>query len=77
MEWAKAAQCKADLLIHDTPRQRELIVKLAENGIFSVWWAVFAGDSDMQSRLRAAFVGTCPNSFDAAGSLKLRPGGQL
>lgn len=77
MEWAKASQCKVDLLAYDTPGQRDLIVKLAENGNFSVWWTVFAGDPDMRSRLRAAFVGTCPNSFDAGGNLKPKPGGQL
>lgn len=77
LEWAKALQCKADLLSHDTLRQRELIVTLASNGIFSVWWAAFVGDPDMRSRLRAAFVGTCSNSFDSAGNLQSRPGGQL
>lgn len=77
MEWAKASQCKADLLAYDTPQQRDLIVKLAENGNFSVWWTVFAGDLDMRSRLRAAFVGTCPNSFDAGGNLKPKQGGQI
>ena len=77
MEWTKASQCRADLLTNDTPRQRDLIVKLAENGIFAVWWTVFAGDTDMRSRLRAAFVGTCSSSFDASGNLQARPGGQL
>lgn len=77
MEWAKASQCKQDLLTCDTPRQRALIVKLAENGIFAVWWTVFADDPDMRSRLRVAFVGTCSNGFDTAGNLQARPGGQL
>jgi len=77
VEWAKALECKADLRGHDTPRQRELIVKLASSGIFSVWWAVFEGDRDMRLRLRSAFVGTCPNSFDANENLQARPGGQL
>ena len=46
-------------------------------GLLSIWWTVFAADSNMRSRLRAAFVGTCPNSFDATGNLQARPGGQL
>lgn len=77
MEWMKASQCKNELAHLDTPRQRQLIVALASNGIFSVWWAVFSSDPDMRSRLRGAFVGTCPNSFDAKENLQARPGGQL
>lgn len=77
MEWTKASQCRDELRACDTPRQRDLIVTLASNGIFSVWWAVFEGDPDMRSRLRAAFVGTCSNSFDANGKLQARPRGQL
>ena len=77
MEWAKASQCRAELLLHDTPRQRDLIVMLAAQGIFSVWWTVFASDVDMRRRLRQAFLGTCPNSFDANENLQPRPGGQL
>lgn len=41
------------------------------------WRTVFAVDANMRSRLRAAFVGTCSNSFDASGNLQARPGGQL
>lgn len=77
LEWAKAAQCKAELQLHDTPGQRNLIVKLAEQGIFSIWWTLFKGDTDMRQRLRQVFVGTCPNSFDANENLQARPGGQL
>lgn len=77
IEWEKASQCMVDLRAHDTPRQRDLIVRLASNGMFAIWWAVFSADSDMRSRFRAAFVGTCPNSFDLGGNLQARLGGQL
>jgi len=43
----------------------------------SIWWAAFTGDADMRRRLRQAFTGTCPNSFDASENLHSRPGGQL
>lgn len=45
--------------------------------VAAIWWTVFAVDANMRSRLRAAFAGTCPNSFDGNWNLPARPGGQL
>lgn len=76
-EWDKASLARAQLNEHDTPRQRDFIVGSAQNGIFPIWWTVFAGDVDMRRRLRNAFLGTAPNCFDASENLVHRPGGQL
>jgi hypothetical protein len=46
-------------------------------GLFSIWWTVFWADADMFGRLRQAFPGSCTNSFDTAGNLQARLGGQL
>lgn len=76
--WRKANDALRRLSQNDTVELREQIVDTAiATGLFSIWWTVFATDGDMRVRLRAAFVGTCPNSFDAAGNLQTRPGGQL
>jgi uncharacterized protein (TIGR02646 family) len=76
--WALAHECLVRLATNNTPEVRELIVEVAvARGMFSIWWTVFAGDADMRGRLRQAFTGTCANSFDAAGNLQARPGGQL
>ena len=77
IEWEKAVQSRDALSKYDTPRQRDLVVALARNGVFAVWWTVFAGDADMRRRLRHAFAGTCSSSFDANEDVKTRPGGQL
>jgi len=59
-------------------RRRELIVENAlGRGLFSVWWTVFLGDADMRRRLRQAFLGTDPGSFDANEDLQPRAGGQV
>ena len=76
-EWDKATLAKVQLAAHDTPRQREFIVVSAQNGIFPIWWTVFAGDVDMRRRLRFAFKGTTANCFDLDENLLERPGGQL
>lgn len=76
--WLKATKAQQRLVLADSIGLREQIAETAqESGIFSIWWEVFAGDVDMRQRLRLAFAGTCPNSFDANGSLQGRPGGQL
>ncbi len=76
--WRKANDALRRLAQNDTAELREQIVDTAlATGLFSIWWTVFTADSNMRSRLRAAFVGTCPNSFDAGGNLQARPGGQL
>lgn len=76
--WRKANDALRRLSQNDTVELREQIVDTAiATGLFSIWWSVFAADANMRSRLRAAFVGTCPNSFDASGNLQARPGGQL
>lgn len=76
--WDLAQRCVADLAANNTREVRQLIVDNAvARGMFSIWWTVFAGDADMRRRLRQAFLGTCPNSFDANENLQARPGGQL
>jgi hypothetical protein len=76
--WRKANEALRRLSQTDTVELREQIVDTAiATGLFSIWWTVFAAHANMQSRLRAAFVGTCTNSFDASGNLQSRPGGQL
>lgn len=76
--WRKANDALRRLSQNDTVELREQIVDTAiATGLFSIWWTVFAADGNMRSRLRAAFVGTCPNSFDANENLQARPGGQL
>jgi uncharacterized protein (TIGR02646 family) len=76
--WRKANDALRRLSQNDTVELREQIVDTAiATGLFSIWWTVFAADGNMRSRLRAAFVGTCSNSFDANENLQARPGGQL
>jgi uncharacterized protein (TIGR02646 family) len=76
--WRKANDALRRLTQNDTVELREQIVDTAlATGLFSIWWTVFAVDRDLRSRLRAAFVGTCANSFDTDGNLQARPGGQL
>lgn len=76
--WEKANLAKRRLATADSVALREQIAETAqESGMFSIWWEVFAGDVDMRQRLRLAFAGTCPNSFNANEDLQPRPGGQL
>lgn len=76
--WDLAHRCVADLAANNTPEVRQLIVDCAiGRGMFSIWWTAFAGDTDMRRRLRRAFAGTCPASFDANENLQTRSGGQL
>ena len=76
--WELAEKCKGDLLAQDTDVVRGLIVRVATGrGGFSIWWTVFASDSDMRQRLRVAFVGTHGACFDADENLVPRAGGQL
>lgn len=76
--WTLAQDCVARLARNDTTEVRELIIEVAiGRGMFSIWWTAFVGDADMRRRLRHAFLGTCPGSFDANENLQARPGGQL
>ena len=76
--WEMAEWCRQTLAAQDTPAVRELIVKVATGrGEFSIWWVVFAGDSDMRRRLREAFTGTHSGCFDGNEDLVARMGGQL
>lgn len=76
--WVLARRYVAELPLNDTPFVRNLIVDVAKTrGMFSIWWTAFAGNTDMRRRLRKAFLGTCPNSFDANENLTARPGGLL
>jgi hypothetical protein len=76
--WLKAKKAQQRLAAANTVPLRQQIAETAqESGMFSIWWEVFASDQDMRQRIRHAFVGTCPNSFDATENLQARPGGQL
>lgn len=76
--WEKAEWARTILAGQDTDEVRELIVNVATGrGEFSIWWTVFATDSDMRRRLREAFVGTHGASFDADENPVPRAGGQL
>lgn len=76
--WDKAIDALADLGLEDTQIHRKRIaLQAAATGFWSVWRAVFAGDTDMLRRLNEAFRGTDPACFDANLELVARPGGQL
>jgi hypothetical protein len=76
--WGIAEHCRNRLVACDTVEVRELIVEVAKGrGGFSIWWAVFAHDTDIRRRLREAFVGTHLGSFDSNEELIPRIGGQL
>lgn len=76
--WRKANCALRRLEQNDITELREQIVDTAlATGLFSIWWTVFSADADMRRRLRHAFPGTCTNSFDMAGNLQARAGGQL
>lgn len=62
----------------DNQLLREQIVDTAASrGMFSIWWTVFADDTDMRRRLRKAFAGTHADSFDENENPVPRVGGQL
>jgi uncharacterized protein (TIGR02646 family) len=76
--WEKAEHSRATLAAQDTEGVRELIVNVATGrGEFSIWWTVFATDTDMRRRLREAFIGTHGASFDVNENPVPRTGGQL
>lgn len=76
--WQLAERDRQRLATNNSPEVRELIVENAlGRGLFSVWWTVFLGDTDMRRRLRQAFLGTDPGSFDANEDLQPRAGGQV
>lgn len=76
-QWDKAMLFRDQLREYDTPGQREAAIAAAADGIFSIWWTVFAGDMDMRRRLRRAFPGTHIGCFDANEDLLPRVGGQV
>jgi hypothetical protein len=64
--WDLAHRCVTNLAAKKTPEVRQPTVDSAvARGMFSIRWTAFAADADMRRRLRQAFRGTCPNSFDA------------
>jgi uncharacterized protein (TIGR02646 family) len=65
-----------DVTISDHVRSSAVDVALGR-GMFSIWWTVFDGDTDMRRRLREAFVGTHSGSFDVNEELVARPLGQV
>lgn len=76
--WLKAKKYSERLENSDDLVMRECIVDLAvASGMFSIWWTVFDGDSDMRRRLREAFVGTDASCFDAGENLIQRNGGRI
>lgn len=76
--WLLAEKDRDRLASQDTAIVRDLIVENAiANGMFSIWWTVFAGDVDMRRRLREAFIGTDGASFDINENPVPRAGGQL
>jgi uncharacterized protein (TIGR02646 family) len=76
--WEIAERTRAILAGQDTDEVRELIVSVATGrGEFTIWWTVFANDTDMRRRLREAFIGTHGASFDVNENPVARAGGQL
>ena len=77
--WAIALDCRNDLQTSPTDALRRAIVRAARgHGFFSVWIAVFAGDSTMRRLLIEAFPGTAADCFDAqTGTVTPRPGNRL
>jgi uncharacterized protein (TIGR02646 family) len=76
--WNLATRYSAKLAAEDTPNLREAIVDIAlGRGMFSIWWTVFAGDTDIRRRLRLAFVHTETNCFDQNEDAVPHPTGQI
>jgi len=76
--WQLADHLKLTLINNNNPVVRDLIIQVAiPHGMFSIWWTVFNNDQDMKTRLRAAFIGTALDCFDAIENLQTRPGGQI
>ena len=76
-EWEKALVMRRQLHEHDTPGQREAIVKCAQDGIFSIWMDVFQEDARLMQQLLYAFPGTALDCFDHRCHAVPRPGGCL
>lgn len=76
--WDLATRYRQKLAVNDSIDLREAIVDIAlGRGRFSIWWTIFAGDSDMRRRLRVAFVGTEGRCFDANEDGIPHPAGQI
>jgi len=76
--WQLAEKNRQRLASNNSEEVRELIIENAlGRGMFSIWWTVFAGEVDMRRRLRQAFLGTDPASFDATENVQSRAGGQV
>lgn len=78
--WGRALRARDRLQKDPTLPMREQIVDTAvSTGFFSVWMAVFAGDTDMRTRFLTSFRGTSGigECFDANTDPIQRPGGAL
>lgn len=76
--WVIAERDRARLVENNSIQVRELIVENAvARGMFSIWWTVFEGDTDMRRRFREAFTGTDAPCFDADEACLARAGGQV
>lgn len=76
-QWEKAIDTQTQLKEYDTPAQRDLYVKFAQDGIFVIWMEVFKDDIDMKRRLIQAFPGTALDCFDSNCHPIPRQGGCL
>jgi uncharacterized protein (TIGR02646 family) len=76
--WERAEIARSRLRGQDTESMRQCIVDQATAlGYWSIWMAVFDGDTDMRRRLMHAFAGTCAGCFDARIRPVQRRGGAL
>ncbi len=76
--WQLAEKDRQRLADNNSAEVRELIVENAlGRGMFSIWWTVFDGHTDMRRRLREAFWGTDNGCFDQNEDLQPRAGGQI
>jgi len=74
-QWEKAVMARDQLKYHDTPEQREMILKFAQDGIFSIWMEVFKDDVNMRLSLVKSFPGTAIDCFDTNCKPVARVGG--
>lgn len=69
-----AERARQNLRDTDTPAMRRQIIDTALGyGGFSIWFATFAGDADMQQRLIEAFPATAKNCFDGVRPIPRDP----
>ncbi len=76
--WDIATESKTDLSLVDSDAMRSQIIRTATgHGYWSIWMTVFRDDTDMLSRLIAAFPGTACDCFNGVGKPVARPLGQI